>query len=472
MAMKGSIRIGSLWGVALRAHWSVPLIMLLFAYVLASGTLPAYTPGRAPVVYAVAGVVGALLLLASLVVHEMSHALVARRAGIEVQDVTLWALGGLTRMDRPATARAAFAVAVSGPLASLLIGGVSIGCAVGVAAALGWRMPVAVLSWLGGANVLLGVFNLLPAAPLDGGRVVQAALWWRTGDRDRAQRAAGRAGQLIGMALAVVGWLLFLRGVSGGLWLMIVAFFVVATAAAERRWAQLSMALRGVRVGEAMSSPVVTGPDWLTVDRFLTDVAAQTRHSVLPLLDFEGRLSGAVQLRRLTGRPSGQLQPLRVRDLATPLSRCTLAAPDELLTTVLERLRTDRGLPVLVMNGNSLVGIVTGHDVQRLSQQRTTGRGRESTAHGDGGGGRQGLARSQAAGRGVRTVRWSPSCGAPAPSGYSMRLLPWTWQVGWRARAWHTWPSRVTSSSCGCRGGRRPPHATAMCACRSPRSAG
>ncbi|MFD0514377.1 site-2 protease family protein [Streptomyces aureus] len=210
--MKGLIRIGSVRGVPVRAHWSVPLIMLLLAYGLAGRTLPAYAPGWAPVVYAVAGVVGALLLLASLVVHEAAHALTARRAGIPVRDVTLWALGGMTRMDRPTTARAAFVVAVSGPLASLLLGGATIAGAVGVHAALGWRMPVAMLGWLGGMNVLLGVFNLLPATPLDGGRVLQAVLWWRTRDRERAQLAAGRSGQVIGMVLAVLGWLTFVRG--------------------------------------------------------------------------------------------------------------------------------------------------------------------------------------------------------------------------------------------------------------------
>ncbi|MFG2126060.1 site-2 protease family protein [Streptomyces sp. NPDC048710] len=389
--MRGSIRIGSVWGVAVRAHWSVPLTMLLFAYGLADRTLPAYTPGLASVAYATAGVVGALLLLVSLVVHEGAHALMAHRAGVPVRDMTLWALGGMTRMDRPTTARTAFAVAVSGPLASLLLGGAAIGAAAGVHTTLGWRLPVAVLGWLGATNVLLGVFNLLPAAPLDGGRVLQAALWWRTGDRERAQRAAGRSGQIIGIALAVVGWLTLARGVTGGLWLMIVALFVATAAAAERRWAQLALALRGVRVAEAMTSPVVTGPDWQTVDRFLSDVAARTRHSVLPLLDFEGRPSGVVQLRRLMAVPPGQQQALPVRRLATPVSRCTLAAPDELLTAVLERLGAGGGLPVLVMDGAHLHGIVTAHDIQRLFQRHTTRKNHGTAANG-GGAGRQGIA--------------------------------------------------------------------------------
>ncbi|MGW5124219.1 site-2 protease family protein [Streptomyces sp. NPDC004069] len=364
--MKGSIRIGSIRGLAIQAHWSVPLVMLFFAYGLASWTLPSYEAGRAPVVYAAGGVVGASLLLVSLVVHEVAHALTARRAGITVRDVTLWALGGLTRMDRPTTARTAFSVAVSGPVASLLLGGVWLGAAAGVDATLRWRIPVAVLGWLGGTNLLLGVFNLLPAAPLDGGRLVQAAVWWRTGDRERAQRAAGRSGQVVGMALAAAGWVVLLRGMTGGLWLMAIGLFVAGTAAAERRWAELVTALRGVRVGQTMTTPVVTGPDWLTVGRFLSEVATHTGHSVVPLLDFNGHPSGLLQLRRLASVPPGRREVLRARDLATPLSRCTLAAPDELLNSVLERLgNAGGGLPILVMDDGRLDGIITAHDIDR-----------------------------------------------------------------------------------------------------------
>lgn len=363
--MKGSIRLGTVRGLVVRAHWSVPLIMLFFAYGLAGRTLPGFVPGQARAVYAVAGVVAASLLLVSLVAHELAHALVARRAGMTVQDVTLWALGGMTRMERPSTARAACTVAVSGPLVSLLLGGIGLGAAAGVAATLNWRIAVAVLGWLGGVNLLLAVFNLLPAAPLDGGRLLQAVVWWRTGDRERAQRVAGRSGQIVGMALGVVGWLAFVRGVTSGLWLMVTGLFVAGTAAAERRIAGLLTDLRGVRVGEAMTSPVVTGPDWLTVDRFLAEVAAGARHSVLPLLDFGGRPSGVVHVGRLAAVPVARRDSLRVRDLATPLSRCTIAAPEEAFTTVLERLGAGGGLPILVMADGRLAGIVTAHDIDR-----------------------------------------------------------------------------------------------------------
>ena len=148
-------------------------------------------------------------------------------------------------------------------------------------------MPSVVLAWLGWANLFLGVFNLLPAVPLDGGRVVQAVLWWRTGDRDRADLAASRGGQIMGVLLVAAGWISVLRGAQGGLWLVFIGLFVMIVAGAERRRSTLHTALHGVRVADAMSSPVATGADWLTVQRFIDEVAVHSRHSALPLLDFE-----------------------------------------------------------------------------------------------------------------------------------------------------------------------------------------
>ncbi|MCK7621766.1 site-2 protease family protein [Streptomyces sp. RS10V-4] len=369
--MNGSVRIGHVVGVPLRMHWSVPLLVVLFAYGLGRQTLPVIAPGRSALVYALAGVVGAALLLGSLLLHETAHAAIARRKQISVEDVTLWALGGMTRMGRPRTAAAAFAVAVSGPLASLLIGGVALGAGFGLGLLATAAVPAVVLVWLGWANVFLGVFNLLPAVPLDGGRVVQALLWWRTGDRDRADLAASRGGQVMGAVLVAVGWLMLLRGAAGGLWLAFIGLFIVVVAGSERRRAALQTALRGVTAGDAMSAPVVTGADWLTVQRFIDEVAVTTRHSTVPLLDFEGRPSGVVQLRRLAAVPPAQRADLRVRDVATPLSQCAVAAPEELLTEAMDRLTLRTGMRILVVDAGQLVGIITGNDISRLMQRHT-----------------------------------------------------------------------------------------------------
>ncbi|MCF3146617.1 site-2 protease family protein [Streptomyces platensis] len=375
--MNGSVRVGQVVGVPLRMHWSVPLLVGLFAYGLGRQGLPVWTPGRSDAVYAVGGVVGAALLMGSLLLHETAHAATALRKKISVQDVTLWALGGTTRMGRPPTAAAAFAVAVSGPLISLVIGGVALGAGFGLHAVSGWAVPSVVLAWLGWANLFLGVFNLLPAVPLDGGRVVQAVLWWRTGDRERADLAASRGGQIMGLLLVAAGWISVLRGAPGGLWIVFIGLFIMIVAGAERRRAALHRALRGLRVGEAMTGPVATGADWLTVQRFIDEVAVHSRYSVLPLLDFEGRPSGIVQLRRLATVPAAGRETVRIREVATPLSQCAVAAPDDLLTEALDKLSLRTGARILVVDAGHLVGIVTGKDISRLMRRETLG-GKES----------------------------------------------------------------------------------------------
>lgn len=374
--MKGSVRLGSVTGVPLRMHWSVPLLVVLFAYGLGGRTLPAWAPGESDAAYTAAGAVGALLLMGSLLAHEAAHAATARRKGIPVQDVTLWALGGVTRMDAPRTAGVAFAVAVSGPLTSLVVGGIGLGAGVGLDALTDWVVPAGVLVWLGWMNVLLGVFNLLPAAPLDGGRVLQALLWWRTGDRGRAERVSSRGGQVMGVLLMAAGWISVLRGTTGGLWLVAIGLFITLVAGAERQQAVLRTALQGVRVSDAMSSPVITGADWLTVGAFLDEAAARSGHSAVPLLDFEGRPSGIVETRRLAAIPAEGRDGLRVRDVAVPLAQCVVAAPDDLLTDVLDRAGPGAGTRILVLDAGRPVGIVTAEDISRLVRRHTPrGRG-------------------------------------------------------------------------------------------------
>ncbi|MFJ8533585.1 site-2 protease family protein [Streptomyces sp. NPDC093591] len=376
--MNSSVRMGRVLGVPLRIHWTVPLLVMLFGYSLGSQTLPATAPDQSNATYTIAGLAGAVLLLASLLAHEAAHAVTARRRDIKVQSITLWALGGITDMGRPRTAGGAFWVAVSGPFASLVIGAAALGAGIGLDGVADWAaVPAAVLLWLGWVNLVLCVFNLLPAAPLDGGRVVLALVWWRTGDRDRAERAAARAGQALGILLIAGGGIAVMRGGLAGLWLAVIGFFVLIVASAEHQRARLAPALRGMRAAEAMSSPVETYPDWLTVQRCVDEVALRTRHSTLVLTDFEGRPSGVLHLPRLARMPAPQREALRVREVATPWARCTTCAPDDFLHDVLERLSPGTGLPILVTEGQHVVGIVTTRDVSRIVQRHTL-RGKEN----------------------------------------------------------------------------------------------
>jgi Zn-dependent protease len=333
--MNNAPQIGRVLGVPLRLHWSVPVLLFLFGYSLGGQTLPAWAPGHSKAAYTLGGLIGALLLLLSLLAHESAHAVTARRKGIPVHDVTLWALGGMTGMGRPPAPGAAFVVAVSGPLTSLIVGGAALGAGIGLDTGLGWKVPAAVLVWLGWTNLLLGVFNLLPAAPLDGGRVVQAAVWWRTGDRERAERAAGRSGQVLGTLLIALGWIALLRGAVSGLWLAFVGFLIMIAANLQRQQAALAEAVAGLRAADAMSTPVETAPDWVKVQSFIDGPTLNTRHSALPLLDFEGHPSGLLHLPQLAKIPTAQRETLRLRDAATPLSQCSTCAPGDLLEDTL-----------------------------------------------------------------------------------------------------------------------------------------
>ena len=370
--MNGSVDIGKIFGVPLRLHWSAPVLVALLGYGLGRYTLPLWAPGYSRASYALAALLGAVLLLAALLVHEATHAGLARRAGIAVEDVTLWALGGVTRMGRAERPRTLLLVSVGGPVASLLSGGVALGLGVAAHALHGPDLVVALLGWLCWANLLLGVFNLLPAAPLDGGRVLQALVWWRTGDRERAVAVADRAGQAVGALLVVYGLVSVLAGASSGVWAMLLGVFITASAGSERRRADLEGALRGVRVGDAMSAPVDTGPDWFTIDRFLAEVAARHRRSALPLLDFDARPSGLAVVRRIAAVPPRRRPEVRVRDVAVPLARCATAAPEEPLLRALARCTPETGTRLLVLDPDDgrLIGIVTGSDITRRVRQR------------------------------------------------------------------------------------------------------
>ncbi len=227
-----SIPMGRILGIPVRAHWSVLLLLPAAMMLLAGGLFPAWYPDRSEAAYAGMAAAAAALLLLSVLLHEMGHALAARRRGIRVDGVTLWALGGLTRLAGPAhRPRDEVAVAAAGPLVTLAVA-VVCGAA---APALGRFAPAqGVATWLAAANALVLVFNLLPGFPLDGGRILRGVLWARSGDHARATRVAALTGRVIGAALGGIAVLLIVAGAPGdGLWLGLIAWFLLGASAAE-----------------------------------------------------------------------------------------------------------------------------------------------------------------------------------------------------------------------------------------------
>ena len=245
-----------------------------------------------------------MLFVASLLAHEMAHAIVAQHNGVEVDGITLWLLGGVARLRGEApTPGADFRISVIGPVTSLVVAGV-FGAAAWLAELADLNgLVVAVPSYLAAINVVLAVFNTIPAAPLDGGRILRAAVWAWRGDRLTATVVAARAGRIFGFTLIALGLLLAIGGTGSGLWWMLLGLFIVTMASAEEHHARTSTALAGIKVRDVMTEHPETADGDSTITEFLRDTALLRRHSAFPLLDQAGQLQGLVTLNRIRAVP-------------------------------------------------------------------------------------------------------------------------------------------------------------------------
>jgi Zn-dependent protease/CBS domain-containing protein len=370
-------RLGSVRGIEVRAQWSLLILAALIATSIALGLLPTSDEQIDRLSAWVGGVAGALLFVASLLTHELSHSLVARRRGVRVSSITLWLLGGIARLERDAPdARAELRIAIAGPLASFALAGVFGTAALGVSTlgeADAVRVAVDVLSWLALMNLMLGAFNLLPGAPLDGGRVLRAWFWRRSGDRLSSQARAARAGRTLAHVLIAVGLVEFALGAGlPGLWLAFLGWFVLSAANAEELDADVRRALGGVRLGRLMTPDPVTVTSDLSlaelVERFLL------RHrSSYPVVD-AGEVRGLVELADVRRVPVEQHASTTVAQVMTPLERCAIAAPDDEAVEALARIGSHAR--VLVLEGGRLVGILTPTDLARLAAAAHLAHGR------------------------------------------------------------------------------------------------
>jgi Zn-dependent protease/predicted transcriptional regulator len=365
--MNESFRLGRIAGIRVGVNASVLVILLIIAGGLALGRFPLLLPGRSTGAYVVAGLLAAAAFLASLLAHELAHAVVARRNGVDVEGITLWLLGGVAKLRGGAGSPGAeFRIAGVGPLTSLVLGfAFVLGSALARAAGAD-GLPVAVLDYLAGINVLLALFNLIPAAPLDGGRLLRAFLWRRRGDASSSAATAARVGRLFGFALVAVGFLQLVTGDGfGGLWLALIGLFVVNAATAEEQQATLSGRLSGLTVDQVMSTPAVTADPDQTVERFLHDVALVQRFSTYPLVDASDALVGLVTLNRLRAVAPARRATTRLRDVACPAAEVAITRPDEQLTALLPRLAGCSDGRAVVADAGRVVGVLSPSDIAR-----------------------------------------------------------------------------------------------------------
>jgi Zn-dependent protease len=371
--MVSNFRVGRIAGIPVGVNWSVLVIAALIAWQLAAQLFPNAYPGRPAWEYVVAGLCAAVIFFVGLLAHELAHSLVAKRNGLPVRDITLWLFGGVSRLGGQApTPGAELRIAGAGPLTSFALGVFFGAVAVAVRLLSGAGMAVGVLGWLAWINLALFVFNILPAAPLDGGRLLTAALWRWRGDRTWSAVVSARAGRGLGFILMALGvWeLSATRGGFGGIWLVLLGWFLVGAAVAEERQAQLTARLTGVRVSDVMSPGPLTLPAGITVAAFLDGYPYQHRFSGFPLVR-DGVPVGLLTVKRVRQVNPAEYGTVRLADIACPMSEVPITHPGDLLTDLLGRMDGCADGRALVLAEGQLVGIVTRADVARIIERLT-----------------------------------------------------------------------------------------------------
>ncbi len=349
----GSLSLGRYFGIPVRAHWSMALVAVLFGVSLAGSF------------GIVAGVIVIVAFFVSILAHEFGHALVARRYGVQTQSIDLWALGGMARLDRePPTPRADGLIAGAGPLVSLLIGLVTFGG--------GYVIGSNAIVWVGFVNLLLAVFNMLPGAPLDGGRVLRAVRWARTGNKYRAQRDAGNAGRVLGWCMGIAGVALMLNG-QGGVFIALTGVFIAANARAEIANSYISERLDGVKVRDLTWFGVAHAGSDMDADSMIWQRSRLGQAGAVAVdSNDDGVLDGLVLEDQLWAVPAEQRALVMLNSLMMPFSQTAQAGPDDDLSSVLPRLNPLRPV-VTVWSEGKLTGIIPPKALQqRLTQASTT----------------------------------------------------------------------------------------------------
>jgi Zn-dependent protease len=358
-----SIPLGRIFGIRVGINWSWLVVFALIAWTLASGIFPDTNPGLRHGTYVWMAIVASTLFFASLLLHELGHAVQARREGMEIEGITLWLFGGVAKFKGMfPSAGAEFRIAIAGPLVSL---------ALGLLFALGaWAVSTreavdGVAAWLGYINLTLLVFNMLPALPLDGGRVLRSALWHVRGSFRWATRVAASVGRGFGILFIAAGVFLFLfQGAFSGAWLAFIGWFLFQAATAEDRYLLVKDALGDLRVGDLMVRDPVTVEPHLSIGRFMDQVAWSRRYTTYPVVE-NGHVVGLLAFRGVASVPRAEWDTQLVGQSMIGRDRVpTLRADESAIDAFAELSQGDvnRGF---VLDGDHLVGFLSITDLAR-----------------------------------------------------------------------------------------------------------
>jgi len=341
------------------------IIAGLVVWSLADGLFPSLYKGLSGSTYWMMGIIGALSLFLSIIFHELCHSLVARRFGLPMRGITLFIFGGVAEMhEEPENAKVEFLMAIAGPVSSVLLGLIFMGIH-GLGRGLGWPQAVlGVLYYLELINLLLAGFNLLPAFPLDGGRVLRSALWkWKNNLR-WATHIASQIGSGFGIGLMVLGGVnvLFTGNVVGGIWWFLIGMFLKNASAMSYQQLLLRKSLEGEKVGDFMRKTTVTVPPDLSVSELVEDYIYKYHFKMFPVVE-NGRLEGCVTTRQVKEIPKEEWDKRTVGVLATRCSSGNTVDPGADVMEALSRMNTTGNSRLMVVKEGRLLGVISLKDI-------------------------------------------------------------------------------------------------------------
>ncbi|MGB8993182.1 MAG: site-2 protease family protein [Desulfobaccales bacterium] len=358
------IKLFKLLGFEVRIDLSWIIIATLVTWSLAAGLFPYLYPDLSRETYWLMGVVGALGLFVSIVAHEFCHSLVARRFGMPMKGITLFIFGGVAEMgDEPPTARAEFMMAIVGPLSSMAIGAIFY-LIYRLGESAGWDTPIiGVIYYIAYINGILAVFNLLPAFPLDGGRVLRSILWGVKDNLRWATRVSSAIGAAFGIGLIVLGVFQFISGnVIGGVWMFLIGLFLKSAAQMSYQQLLVRKALEGESVRRFMNANPVTVPDSITVERLVEDYIYKYHYKMFPVMSGD-RLVGCITTRQVKDIPREAWSRETIREMASPCSAENTISPQTDAVKALAMMSQGGISRLMVVENGRLVGLVTLKDL-------------------------------------------------------------------------------------------------------------
>lgn len=360
---QGSWKIARIMGIPIRIHFTWFLIFGLITWSLSTYYFPKAAPELPMASYWIKGVIAALLLFFSVAFHELSHSLVAKKYRIQIESITLFIFGGVAQMrGEPPHPKAEFWIAVAGPFSSLFLSIIFFLFSLNTSGS-----TKALFSYLSQINLILAIFNLIPGFPMDGGRVLRSILWQRKRNFFYATQKASGIGQKIALFFIFFGLFSLLTGMPGGIWLMLIGWFLYTAAQASYHQSAIQEALLGVKVGDIMLRDLVTVKPSINIDELVNGYFLRYGYGGFPVVDGE-RYLGLITLKEIKNVPKEHFNRTSVSEVFSRHKKEWEISPEEDVLKALEKMIRDDTGRLVIIEGDRIVGMITRNGIARYIQ--------------------------------------------------------------------------------------------------------